>query len=114
MSKICYRALVWQTGRGICCRYEWASYKAETVVYSVFDKNTGRWDVVGTQSAEALSEQLRRLRRGSDERRAYVYKGYRRVGRNFELASYVERVEGFLYKSWIVPYALQSARELQK
>lgn len=109
-----YRVLVWQTGRGICCRYEWLADRAEEVVYSVFDEDMGRWDVMGTQSVEALSEQLKSLQRGSDQRKAYVYKGYRRVGRDFELASYVERVEGFLYKSWIVPYALRSARELQK
>ena len=114
MSEICYRVLVWQTGKGICCRYEWIADRAEKVVYSVFDEDMGRWDVMGMQSVEALSEQLKSLQRGSDQRKAYIYKGYRRVGRDFELASYAERIEGFLYKSWIVPYALRSERVLQK
>lgn len=114
MGNVDYRVLVWQTGKGVCCRYEWIADRAEKVVYSVFDEDMGRWDVMGMQSVEALSEQLKSLQRGSDQRKAYVYKGYRRVGRDFELASYVERVEGFLCKSWIVPYALRSERELQK
>ena len=114
MGNIDYRVLVWQTGRGICCRYEWIADRAEKVIYSVFDEDMGRWDVMGMQSVEALSEQLKSLQRGSDQRKAYIYKGYRRVGRDFELASYAERIEGFLYKSWIVPYALRSERELQK
>lgn len=115
MGYIDYRILVWQTGRGVCCRYEWSADRAEKAVYSVYDKDMGRWEVLGTQSVEALREQLLRLRRGGDQRLAYVLKGMHRDAKgDFVLASYAERVDGFCVNSWIVPWALRSERVLQK